>query len=75
MKASRKDIYGRTYTKVGYIIHIVLTVIGFSSFVLLIALAGGCDYDHLPFSKCMSRATLYIIAIAGSFLLHNKIFE
>lgn len=75
MKTKKKDIYGRTYTRFGYCLHIVLTVLGFTSFFLLLGFTGNCELGYSTCTEYMARAIPCLAVFGGSTYLHNKIFD
>ena len=75
MKTKKKDIYGRTYTRFGYCLHLVLTVLGFVSFFLMLGYTGSCELNLMPLNEYMVKASICVAVFGASVLLHNKIFE
>ena len=75
MKTRKKDIYGRTYTRFGYCLHIVLTVLGCTSFFLMLGYTGSCELDLMPLGEYTVRASICVAVFGASILLHNKIFD
>ena len=71
----RKDIWGRTYTKFGYALHVTLTTLGIASFLLLIAFTCECDLGNITSQQWEVRALPCVTVFGASILLHNKIFE
>ena len=75
MKTRKKDIYGRTYTRFGYCLHIVLTVLGFVSFFLMLGYTGSCELNQITLSEYTAKAVPCLAVFGASILLHNKIFD
>lgn len=75
MKTNKKDIYGRTYTRFGYCLHIALTVLGFTSFFLLLGYTGSCELETMTLTDYVKVAVPCLAVFGVSILLHNKVFE
>lgn len=75
MKTKKKDLYGRTYTRFGYCLHIVLTVLGAVSFFLLIGYTGSCEIGEMTLHEYDMHMIPCLAVFCGSVLLHNKIFD
>ena len=75
MKNKKKDVFGRTYTKSGYIRHIVLTVLGVISFALVVLLTGSKGTDLITTKEYIMWLGPSLAVFGASVLLHNKIFN
>lgn len=75
MKNKKKDIYGRTYTRFGYCLHIVLTVLGFASFLVMLAYTGSCESGEMTISEYLKVVLPCLAVFGGSILIYNKVFD
>lgn len=74
MQKKKKDIYGRTYTKFGYILHIVLVVLGFTSFMMMLGFTGSCEQNYLNCTQYAVRVVPCLAVFGASIFIHNKVF-
>ena len=71
----KKDIYGRTYTKFGYCLHLVLTAVGLISFLMMLAYTSSCEIGEMTLIDYVKVAFPLLAVFGASVLLHNKIFD
>lgn len=74
MKTNKKDIYGRTYTRFGYCLHIVLTVLGVISAVMLFLYTSACENGNMTVLDYLKCTSLWFTVLTASILIHNKVF-
>lgn len=68
----RRNIFGRKYTKFGYILHLLLSVCGFTSFIAILALASLSDMGgELHVEALIASAVIFSLSVA----IHNVIFK
>lgn len=75
MKTKKKDIHGRTFTRLGYCLHIVLIVLGFISFSAILLLTKGCDANQITLEQYLIGVIPCLAVFGASVLIYAIIFD
>ena len=74
MKTNKKDIYGRTYTRFGYCLHLFLIVLGTVSAIMLFYCTGVCEIGSMTLIEYLKCASIWFAVLTASILIHTKVF-
>lgn len=72
---TEKYVNGKAYNQLGYCLHIVLTVLGVVSFLMMLGYTGSCELNVITMTEYTVRVIPCLAVFGGSILIHNKIFD
>lgn len=69
-----KNVYGRTYTTFGFVLHTTLTVVGLLSFLLLLCFTGSCEFDQMALKDYAVRGLICLSVMGLCITIESKLF-